>query len=585
MENLPLLQNWYLQLVENKMESLLGKIRQKKEIKAELKQEAKPETVDCKACGKKVDRAEAIRRLYVCPECGGYFRVNAKNRIKMVADTGSFTSWFDDIEGGNPLGFPGYEEKLHAVQEKTGLKEGVVIGKAQIYGEDTVLGVVDARFLMGSMGHVVGEKIAAAVERATEEKLPVILFCCSGGARMQEGIVSLMQMAKTSAALKKHSKAGLLYMPVLTDPTTGGMTASFAMLGDIILAEPKALIGFAGPRVIEQTIGQKLPAGFQRSEFQVEHGFVDRIVERKDLKKTLYDILKLHHKREGFVNLEKNEQLSAAPSELMRERAAKTPLKDAWEKVEMARKVSRISSGEYIEAIFDGFMEMHGDRYFGDDPAILGGVAYLDGQPVTVIGVQKGKDLKDCLKHNYGMPSPEGYRKALRLMKQAEKFNRPVITFVNTSGAFCGMEAEERGQAEAIARNLYEMSALKVPILCMMIGEGGSGGALALSVGNEVWMMENATYSVLSPEGFASILWKDSKRAKEAAGVMKITAHDLHELHIVDKIIPEYGGADSKALDSIARYMKVNIREFLERESGKTGEELAEERYRRFRAF
>ena len=438
------------------MESLLGKIRQKKEIKAELKQEAKPETVDCKACGKKVDRAEAIRRLYVCPECGGYFRVNAKNRIKMVADTGSFTSWFDDIEGGNPLGFPGYEEKLHAVQEKTGLKEGVVIGKAQIYGEDTVLGVVDARFLMGSMGHVVGEKIAAAVERATEEKLPVILFCCSGGARMQEGIVSLMQMAKTSAALKKHSKAGLLYMPVLTDPTTGGMTASFAMLGDIILAEPKALIGFAGPRVIEQTIGQKLPAGFQRSEFQVEHGFVDRIVERKDLKKTLYDILKLHHKREGFVNLEKNEQLSAAPSELMRERAAKTPLKDAWEKVEMARKVSRISSGEYIEAIFDGFMEMHGDRYFGDDPAILGGVAYLDGQPVTVIGVQKGKDLKDCLKHNYGMPSPEGYRKALRLMKQAEKFNRPVITFVNTSGAFCGMEAEERGQAEAIARNLYE---------------------------------------------------------------------------------------------------------------------------------
>lgn len=567
------------------MESLLGKIRQKKEIKAELKQEAKPETVDCKACGKKVDRAEAIRRLYVCPECGGYFRVNAKNRIKMVADTGSFTSWFDDIEGGNPLGFPGYEEKLHAVQEKTGLKEGVVIGKAQIYGEDTVLGVVDARFLMGSMGHVVGEKIAAAVERAMEEKLPVILFCCSGGARMQEGIVSLMQMAKTSAALKKHSKAGLLYMPVLTDPTTGGMTASFAMLGDIILAEPKALIGFAGPRVIEQTIGQKLPAGFQRSEFQVEHGFVDRIVERKDLKKTLYDILKLHHKREGFVNLEKNEQLSAAPSELMRERAAKTPLKDAWEKVEMARKVSRISSGEYIEAIFDGFMEMHGDRYFGDDPAILGGVAYLDGQPVTVIGVQKGKDLKDCLKHNYGMPSPEGYRKALRLMKQAEKFNRPVITFVNTSGAFCGMEAEERGQAEAIARNLYEMSALKVPILCMMIGEGGSGGALALSVGNEVWMMENATYSVLSPEGFASILWKDSKRAKEAAGVMKITAHDLHELHIVDKIIPEYGGADSKALDSIARYMKVNIREFLERESGKTGEELAEERYRRFRAF
>lgn len=567
------------------MESLLEKMKRKKEIKTDLKQDGKPETVDCKACGKKVNKAEAIRNLYVCPECGGYFRVNTHNRIKMVADTGSFTPWFEDVEGNNPLSFPGYEEKLQAVQTKTGLKEGVTIGKAQIYGADTVLGICDARFLMGSMGHVVGEKIAMAVERATEEELPVILFCCSGGARMQEGIISLMQMAKTSAALKKHSEAGLLYVPVLTDPTTGGVTASFAMLGDIILAEPKALIGFAGPRVIEQTIGQKLPEGFQRAEFQLEHGFVDRIVERKELKKTIYEILKFHQKREGFANFDRGAATSAAPSELMRERMAKTPLKGAWEKVELARKVSRISSEEYIETIFDNFMEMHGDRYFRDDPAIVGGIAYLDGQPVTVIGVQKGKDLKDCLRHNYGMPSPEGYRKALRLMKQAEKFNRPVITFVNTSGAFCGMEAEERGQGEAIARNLYEMSALKVPVLCLMIGEGGSGGALALAVGNEVWMMENATYSVLSPEGFASILWKDSKRAQEAAGIMKITAHDLHELHVVEKVIPEYGCADSKALDSIARFLKVNIKEFLTKNAEKSGAELAEERYNRFRAF
>ena len=183
------------------------------------------------------------------------------------------------------------------------------------------------------------------------------------------------------------------------------------------------------------------------------------------------------------------------------------------------------------------------------------------------------------------MPSPEGYRKALRLMKQAEKFHRPVITFVNTSGAFCGMEAEERGQGEAIARNLYEMSGLKVPVLCVMIGEGGSGGALALAVGNEVWMMENATYSILSPEGFASILWKDGKRAKEASDVMKITAHDLYDLHVVEKIIPEYGTADAKACESIARCMKGQMKEFLRRQSEKTGEELAAERYRRFRSF
>ena len=403
---------------------------------------------------------------------------------------------------------------------------------------------------------------------------------------MQEGIVSLMQMAKTSAALKKHSDAGLLYVPVLTDPTTGGVTASFAMLGDIILAEPGALIGFAGPRVIEPTIGQKLTDGFKSAELQLEHGFVDQIVERKDLKMTLYKSLKAHHHLEGYANFDPLHQDDKyEPTELMKERQAKSTPLSAWQKVTAARQVSRLGADDYIHEIFDDYMEMHGDRYFRDDPAITGGIAWLDGQPVTVIGVNKGKDLKDCMVHNYGMPSPEGYRKALRLMKQAEKFNRPVITFVNTSGAYPGMEAEENGQGEAIARNLFEMSGLKVPVLCMMIGEGGSGGALALSVGNEVWMMENATYCVLSPEGFASILWKDGKRAKEAAGVMRITAQDLKALQIIEDIIPEYGGADESALTSIANYMKGHLKEFLKKQDGKSGEQLAQERYDRFRKF
>ena len=240
---------------------------------------------------------------------------------------------------------------------------------------------------------------------------------------------------------------------------------------------------------------------------------------------------------------------------------------------------------DHINKIFTNFIELHGDRYYKDDPAVVGGIAYFHGKAVTVIAQCEGKTTKENLERNFAMPSPEGYRKALRLMKQAEKFNRPIITFVNTSGAFCGKEAEERGQGEAIARNLYEMSAIKVPILCLMIGEGGSGGALALSVGNEVWMLENATYSVLSPEGFASILWKDGKRAKEASEVMKITAHDLYALNIVEQVIPEYGTADEKACESISRYMKGHMKEFLERQNGKTGEQLAEERYARFRAF
>ncbi len=257
----------------------------------------------------------------------------------------------------------------------------------------------------------------------------------------------------------------------------------------------------------------------------------------------------------------------------------------AWERVCRSRSKERPVGKDYIDILFEDFVELHGDRYYRDDPAIIGGIAYFQGICVTVIAQAKGRTTKENLERNFAMPSPEGYRKARRLMKQAEKFNRPIITFVNTSGAYPGKEAEENGQGEAIARNLYEMSGIQVPILCLMIGEGGSGGALALAVGNEVWMMENATYSILSPEGFASILWKDGKRAKEAATVMKITAQDLKELSVVDKVIPEYGGADDDALTSIAAWMKGNMKEFLRAQNDKSGKQLAQERYDRFRKF
>jgi acetyl-CoA carboxylase carboxyl transferase subunit beta len=564
------------------MSALLKKKRMP-EPEQDLRQE---DLIVCKNCGQEVSKAAVIKGKYVCNKCGYYFRVRTKNRINMVVDEDTFTPWVSDATPiSNPLDFPEYEEKVRTTREKTGLSEGVTVGKGKIYGIDAVVGVCDARFLMGSMGHEVGERIASAVERATAEKLPVILFCCSGGARMQEGIISLMQMAKTSAALKRHSEAGGLYISVLTDPTTGGMTASFAMLGDIILAEPGALIGFAGPRVIEQTIGQRLPEGFQRAEFQLSHGFVDRIVERKDLKLTLYQLLKIHAGK-GVANFDPmHENDCYEPTELMRERASREKAKSAWEKVREARQMSRLQTSDYIGSVFDDFMELHGDRYFRDDPAIIGGIGWLDGQPVTIIGIQKGASPAECAARNYGMPSPEGYRKAIRLMKQAEKFGRPIVTFVNTSGAYPGMEAEENGQGEAIARNLYEMSGLKVPVFTFMIGEGGSGGALALAVSNEVWMLEHAVYSILSPEGFASILWKDGKRAKEAASVMKITAQELLELGVIEGIIPEFGGADAAALESISRAMKGQLKRFLKESAKKSGEDLAAERYDRFRKF
>ncbi len=571
----------------NKLEAKLKEDKKEEPVQAEPAKEPDMNLIKCPKCGKMVERDRVVKKKYICYECGGYFRVKTNNRIRMVADPKTFEPWFEDMEVSNPLDYEGYEDKLAAAREKTGLKEAVTVGRCKVFGEDIVLGICDSRFMMASMGHVVGEKITCAIERATALNLPVFIFCCSGGARMQEGIVSLMQMEKTSAAIRKHGDAGLLYCSILTDPTTGGVTASFAMLGDVIMAEPGALVGFAGPRVIKQTIGQELPEGFQTSEFLVEHGIIDGIVKRENLKKTIYFLVKTHqcNGKKTYADYRPNEEFHFKLSETLKEQSWFSTPRSAWEKVKAVRQVERPSASEYISHIFDFFVESHGDRAFRDDKAMIGGLAFLDGQPVTIIADEKGKDFKECQERNFGMPMPEGYRKALRLMKQAEKFNRPVISFVNTSGAFCGIEAEERGQGEAIARNLMEMSSLKVPVLCLMIGEGGSGGALATAVGNEVWMMENATYSILSPEGFASILWKDANRAKEASEVMNITAQDLKRLGVIEEIIPEFGGADHKTTEAIAGYMKEHIKDFLRKYDGMSGEQIAEERYQRFRKF
>lgn len=256
-----------------------------------------------------------------------------------------------------------------------------------------------------------------------------------------------------------------------------------------------------------------------------------------------------------------------------------------WDRVQISRSPERPTSLDYISLIFDDFIELHGDRFYGDDPAIVGGLAGIEGRSFTVIGQQKGRTTKENIRRNFGMPSPEGYRKALRLMKQAEKFRRPIICFVDTPGAYCGMEAEERGQGEAIARNLYEMAGLTVPILSILIGEGGSGGALALAVANQVWTMENATYSVLSPEGFAAILWKDGKRAPEAAKAMKITASNLKKMQVVEEVIKENDPAGIENIEDLSDEMRRKIMAFIKRYDGISKEEIVAERYERFRKF
>jgi acetyl-CoA carboxylase carboxyl transferase subunit beta len=544
--------------------------------------------VQCKHCKTTIYRKE-MDAYEICPKCGHHFRLGWEARIAVTCDEGSFAQLDSNMTSKNPMEYNGYEKVVKRAQEKTNLKEGVVTGTCTIHGLKTVIAIQDSNFMMGSMGSVVGEKITRAVEYATNHRLPIIIFTVSGGARMQEGIISLMQMAKVSAAIKRHSEAGLFYITVLTDPTYGGVTASFAMLGDVILAEPGAMIGFAGQRVIRDTIKEELPKGFQCAQFQLEHGFVDAIVNRRAMKDTLARLLESaqpvngqEQKTENTAALLGNGKSQENSTE---NTAAKATQKTAMEIVRAARDAHRPTTREFIDAIFTDFLELHGDRQFGDDGAIVGGIARFQGREVTVVGIQKGRNLDENIATNFGSPHPEGYRKALRLMKQAEKFGRPIVTFINTAGAYCGIGAEERGQGEAIAMNLMEMIAIKVPIICILIGEGGSGGALALGVGDQVWALENSMYAILSPEGFASILWRDPSRVEEAATRMKLTAPDLLKQHVIEEIIPE-------ATDGIAQNPSYTMEAITKKLEGAfknlcavPTEELLENRYNRYRSF
>ncbi|MCL2855815.1 MAG: acetyl-CoA carboxylase, carboxyltransferase subunit beta [Defluviitaleaceae bacterium] len=530
--------------------------------------------VKCNKCGKVVYNKQ-LGKYKICPLCEGYFRISAPEMIVNVVDEDGFTAHDADLVPENPINYPNYEEKIKQLGETLDIKEAVVTGRAKIHGIDTMICAMDSRFIMGSMGSVVGEKITRAFEAALADKLPIVVFTASGGARMQEGIVSLMQMGKVSAAVKRHSDAGLLYITVLTDPTTGGVTASFAMQGDIILAEPGALVGFAGRRVIEQTIKQKLPEDFQSAEFVLEHGFIDKIVPRPELRDTLGRLLKIHCQKmppaqqsmDGFEYYCGGEGV------------------EPFKAVEIARKVTRPTGRDIISYMVKDFVEMHGDRNFRDDGAIVGGIGYLNGMPITVVATQKGHNLEENVACNFGQPHPEGYRKALRIMKQAEKFGRPILTLINTSGAYPAAGAEERGQGSAIAASLFEMAGFTVPVVAVIVGEGGSGGAIALALADRVFMFEYSMYSILSPEGFASILWKDGKRAKEAAGVMKLRPTDLMELGIIEGIIPEIESGFENDMAHSLDYLE----SLLLAEYGKLGamptEDLLEGRYQRFRKF
>ncbi|GHV84459.1 hypothetical protein AGMMS50230_00670 [Spirochaetia bacterium] len=531
----------------------------------------------CPNCQAHIAHDDFVKNFLVCNHCGYHSRLGWQERLRFTADEGSFTEFDSAMNSENPIGFPGYREKIAELQRDCAAREAVVTGRCTILGCPAVICIMDSRFMMASMGSVTGEKITRAFEYGTEHRLPVIIFAASGGARMQEGIFSLMQMAKTSGAAAWHARAGQLYITVLTDPTTGGVTASFASLGDIIIAEPGVLIGFAGKRVIQDTIGCTLPDKFQSAEFVFDHGFVDTIVRRDELRPLLARLLRLHGK-EAPLTAVSSQGCDYGPKPSI-------PKLNIVQRLELLRNLGRPTVHEYIPRIFKDFTEFHGDRYYGDDPAILGGIGTIGDIPVTLIAQVRGRDIEELKRVNFSMPHPEGYRKALRLAKQAEKFHRPVICFIDTPGAYCGVGAEERGQGEAIARNLMEFMTLKIPIISVVLGEGGSGGALALGVCDELAMLENALYSVISPKGFASILWKDAAREQEAAKLMKITAEDLESFGICNTIIGESEGGAARDIDLTAKNLSAFLLETLKRLTAEEPETLPEKRYSKFRAI
>lgn len=496
--------------------------------------------VACKDCKTLIYRKRFARDLLVCPDCGRHAPPTALQRLDQLLDEGSAVLLPQADTPEDPLGFVDlrpYPTRLAEARESTGLGEAVVCARGTIEGYPVVVAAMDFTFMGGSLGMAVGAQIAEAARAARAGGSALVLVTASGGARMQEGVLSLMQMVNTSAALAELDEAGVLTISVISDPTYGGVAASFATLADVIIAEPGARMGFTGPRVIEQTMGQGLPDGFQTAAFLLEHGMVDDVRPRGELRATLAKLLAAARRPDSS----QRGPARVTEDPLIRD-PGQVPARDAWEAVQLARHADRPTSLDFINELIGGFVELRGDRTAGDCRAVVGGLGQFDGKPVMIIGHQKGHNTGELVRHNFGMPTPDGYRKTARLMRLAAKLGIPLITFIDTPGAYPGVEAEEQGQAIAIAENLRLMSRLPIPIVTVVTGEGGSGGALALAVGDRVLSFASSTYSVISPEGCAAILWRDREMASQAAAALRVDAREQLRLGVVDGVISEPEG-------------------------------------------
>jgi len=542
-----------------------------------------PEWTWCGACRTPLYGKRWIRNLKVCPECGRHGALTAPERLGQLLDPGSIEPLSFTVHPNDPLRFADtkpYPHRLASARAQTGLTEAVVGALGTIEGSPVAVACMDFRFLGGSLSAAVGEIITRIGLIALRRRIALLLVTASGGARMQEGALSLMQMAKTSAMLARLDAAGIFTISLITDPTFGGVAASFATICDVTVAEPGARLGFAGRRVIEHTIGEKLPSDFQTAEFLLERGFIDFIAPRATLRRELSTLL-----RAGTRDRRAPVRLRTPNTEIVVRDPARLPERDAATTVRLARRITRPTTLDYVAMLFDEFRELAGDRASGDCPAMVGGVGRLHGRPVVLIGHQKGHDPAELTRRNFGMPNPAGYRKAARLMRLAAKLRVPVIALIDTPGAYPGKRAEEQGQAIAIAENLKLMAALPVPVVAVITGEGGSGGALALGVANRVLMWQDAVYSVISPEGCAAILWQDPSASAHAAEALKLRAKDLLALGVVDGVILEPDGGVDAAPVAAAERLGVALAGCLAELSELSGQRIRTDRRARFDRF
>ena len=497
---------------------------------------------NCLVCGIRLSAAALYLRFRVCPGCGFHYHMPARARIEALADEGSFEETSAGILPLDPLEFSAsvpYKSRVLQDQTRTGLQEAAVTGTCAIGGTQAVIIVLDFGFLGGSMGLVVGEKVALALELAARKRLPAVAIITSGGARIQEGVLSLMQMAKTALAANDLHEEGLPLISVLGNPATGQVLASFGSLADIILAEPGAHIGFAPHRALHGASHEHAHDEQYAAESFFGHGQVDRIVERDKLK----------HELASLLEILAPEFRQQAAGKARGSRPRLNP-REPWEMVQLARRPDRPRAMDYIQRMFSPFIELHGDRLYGDDPAVVTGLARLGAESVVVIAQQKSRPAQADIEPSTGAPAslpaesrgeitPEGFRKASRAVQLAARFKLPVISLIDTPGPKLGLEMEQRGLANAIAGSITSMLRARTPSISVLIGEGGSEAALAFGVADRVLMLQNAIYTPISPEDGAASEHRDPGRASDMARALKLTSLDCLRMGAIDAVVPE----------------------------------------------